>query len=518
MTRNHYDAVVVGAGHNGLVAASYLAKAGMSVLVLERLDKVGGACTTDEVFPGFFAPMCARGCYLLQGRVVDDLGLRERGLEMVDPNQWMANGSRLYPFPDGTYRGGPGVGGPLDVADQIRQFSEHDARAYFRWEAFWDEAAGIFFPHMLREPPTISELYEEVRGTIKEEVLKKVLTWSYLDLLDEHIEDEHVRTRYMGLTDADPRSKGSLLWNAIQSSSRFTRPDISGAPVGNMGAITQAMANAAESFGVEIRTRCAVQGLIVENGKATGVRLSSGEEVSSSIVVSNADPKRTYSTLVRPEDAPEDARRAHEMKSNTCSLHLHAALKELPDLSRYMGAGYDRRTACNPTIAPSVEYYLQSFDDAESGRWSRHPIISIQIPSVLDPSLAPRGIHVAAIWVMYEPPRLKEGSRADAREEVGEYIIDMINEYAPNFRESIVQWSLQTPEDIETRVGLTDGNIRHLDAIPDQLLSQRLPYRTQIEGFYLCGAGTHPGGEVTGAPGHNAAHAILKDVGGRSHS
>ena len=201
------------------------------------------------------------------------------------------------------------------------------------------------------------------------------------------------------------------------------------------------------------------------------------------------------------------------MKSTVSSLHLFASLSELPDFSRWLGDGYRRESVVDPYIAPSVEYIVASWDDCQSKRWSRHPLISIQIPSLLDPSLAPRGGHIACAWIMYEPPTLEDGTWDDAREDAAGFVIDMIDEYAPGFRASIVDWSLQTPLDFENRVGLTNGNIHHIDDSADQLLAGRMPYRTQIDGFYLCGAGTHPGGEVSGAPGHNAAHAILKDLG-----
>ena len=199
-------------------------------------------------------------------------------------------------------------------------------------------------------------------------------------------------------------------------------------------------------------------------------------------------------------------------KTDAGNAKFLAALKELPDLSRSLGDGYDRSSITNIVLAPSVEYYQQSWDDAKQGRPTSCPVMDIQLPSTVEPNLVRGGGHVRSNWIVWEPPRLKDGTWDDAREEVGDQIIDVLTQYAPNFRDSLLDWTLQTPADMETRVGLTDGNICHLDQIPSQLLSQRQSYRTEIQNFYMCGSGTHPSGAVTGAPGHNAAQAILKDL------
>ena len=230
-------------------------------------------------------------------------------------------------------------------------------------------------------------------------------------------------------------------------------------------------------------------------------------------MVSNADPKRTFTTLFQPDEVGEDTvKRVKRWKTDAGNAKFLAALKELPDLSRYLGDGYDRSSITNIVLAPSVEYYQQSWDDAKQGRPTSCPVMDIQLPSTVEPNLVRGGGHVMSNWIVWEPPRLKDGTWDDAREEVGDQIIDVLTQYAPNFRDSLLDWTLQTPADMETRVGLTDGNICHLDQIPSQLLSQRQSYRTEIQNFYMCGSGTHPSGAVTGAPGHNAAQAILKDL------
>jgi phytoene dehydrogenase-like protein len=514
MVENHYDAIVIGAGHNGLVTASYLAKDGLAVLVLERLDKVGGAATTDEFSPGFEGPMCAYWLHLLQGKVVDDLKLTEHGLEMSYTSTPGDNSRRVHPFPDGTFMGGPGINSDFELANQIKEFSEQDARAYFDWIQFWEGASSILHPYFLTEPPTISELVDSVRGTRREEVLEKMLTWSYIDLIEDHFEDEHVKA-YLMKTDieADPRSAGSILGSAMLGCSQFTRNQDSGIPKMSMGTTTRSMEKAATSLGAKIRTLAPVKEVIVEEGVAKGVRLVSGEEFRSFIVVSNLDPKRTFTTLFKPKDVSEETvKRVKRWKTRTGSVKFLAALSELPDLSRYLGAGYDQKSIMSIKIMPSVEYYQQSWDDAVSGKPTSCPIMGIQLTSTVEPNLVRGSGHVMSNWVLFETPHLKEGTWDDFRDEVGEQIIETITQYAPNFRASLVDWTVQTPSDIETRVGMTDGNIHHLDHIPSQLLSQRQPYRTSIENFYMCGAGTHPAGEVSGANGHNAAHAILKDL------
>ncbi len=514
MTQNDYDVIVVGAGHNGLTAAGYLARDGFKVLVVERLDKVGGACTTDEIFPGFSGPMCAYICHMLQGKVIDDLRLRDHGFEIIN----IGSGSResrmgIHPFPDGSYLGGLGVPRPMDMAEQIRDFSPHDARGFLEWESFWEQAAAILYADFLAEPPTLAEVVGRVRGTRQEDVLEKMLTWSTMDLVGQHFEDPRVRAHFLGTPERDTTAVGSIMSQAYFRTNMFVRPEDVGIPRGGMGSITTAMARSAESFGAEIRTGAPVERIIVEAGAARGVRLAGGEEIRSFIVVSNADVKRTFLSLVDPSDLdPTFLRRIGRVKTQMSSLKFLAAISELPDLSRFLGQGYDPNGVISIMVSPSVEYHHQSWRDARSGRPSSCPMSSIQIPSLLDPSLAPRGGHMLSAWVLYASPHLKSGPWDDVRQEVGEGIIDSITEYAPNFRDSLIDWTLQTPEDMELRVGLTDGNIRHTDLIPQQLLSLRQSYRTPIRNFYLCGSGTHPGGEVTAAPGHNAAHAIMRDL------
>ena len=284
-----------------------------------------------------------------------------------------------------------------------------------------------------------------------------------------------------------------------------------------MGGITQAMARAAESLGVEIRTGTPVDRILVRDGRAVGVLLEDGEVLESDVVLSNGDPKRTFLSMIDEQQVgAEVVSHVRRLKTDVSYLKFHASLDELPDFTSYLGDRYDEDFLVQVRICPSVDYFQNSADDARAGRPSSTPVMHIQIPSVLDRSLVPEGKHVMSIWVLYAPVRPKQGTWDELREETGEHLIDVIQEYAPNFRKSVRDWELFTPQDLEERVGLTDGNIRHLDITAAQMLGNRpggpfSGYRTPVDSLYLCGAGAHPGGEVTGVPGHNAAHTVLRD-------
>ncbi len=509
---DRYSAIVVGAGHNGLVAANYLAMEGLKALVLERRDFVGGACITEELFPGFRISSCSYICHILQGKVIDDLELRKHGLEIypIDPY-------RFQPLP-----GGNRIVGWYDDArtqEEIRRISPRDAERFPDWLAFWKRACGILHRYWLSEPPTLAEVAEAVRGTPDEAVFERMLTGGMKDIVEEYFESSLVRAAFIDAQDAgDVRAPGSVMAAAYVKGSVFTARENLGIPKGGMGGITQAMARAAKSRGVEIRTGVEVERIVVRNGRAAGVALKGGEQIEADVVLSNADPKRTFLTLVDPGALqPRFLDGVRRLKTDVSYLKFHCALNELPDFSAYLGEGYDPRWLAQIRICPSVEYFEQSWDDARHGRPSSCPVMHIQIPSVYDDSLTPKGKHVMSVWVLYAPVRLREGTWDGVNRQVGEHLIDTITQYAPNFRDAIIDWLLFTPADLERRVYLTDGNIRHLDIVSQQMLAQRpnhelSGYRTPIEGLYLCGAGTHPGGEVTGAPGHNAARRVLRDL------
>ena len=506
-----YSAIVVGGGHNGLVAANYLARQGNSVLVLERRDFVGGACITEELFPGFRVSSCSYICHMLQEKVINDLELRKHGLEIyeMDPVSFspLPGGNHVMRWHDDER-----------TAESIARISPADGARYHDWVAFWERAGAIILRYFLTDPPTLAEVAADVRGTPDEPIFERMLTGSMKDLVEEYFESPLVRACFIDAQDAgDVRAPGSIMAVAYIRSDILTPDENFGIPKGGMGAITQSMARSAKAHGVEIRLNAEVQQILTQNGRATGVLLADGERIQADAVLSNADPKRTFLSLMNAGDVPSDLLTdIRRSKTNTAFLKFHAALDELPDFSAYLGNDYDPKALAYTRVCPSIEYFERSWDDAKSGRPSSSPVMFIQIPTVYDDSLTPPGKHVMSVWSMYAPVQLREGTWQDARQAVGEHLIDAISQYAPNFRDVMIDWELFTPVELEERVGLTDGNIRHLDITSQQMFAGRgsrgiSGYRTPIEGLYMCGAGAHPGGEVTGAPGHNAAHTLLRD-------
>lgn len=512
MTVPTHDVIVIGGGHNGLTCAGYLARAGLKALVLERRRMVGGACITEELIPGHQFPTCAYHCHMLQSKVIDDLELRKHGFDVIplDP-------VRFLPFPDGTYIN---LWRDTDrMIEEIRAISPRDAEAYPAWNRFWEKAARLVQHYVLSPAPTLAELFDRARATGDEEVLETLLTVSMKDLVEEHFESEQIRGAFIGAAESgDPGATGSAYARAYFTIDRFTDPKNMGLAKGSMGAITQAMARSATAFGAEVRTNAPVSKIIVRDGRAVGVALQDGPELYAPTIVSNADPKRTFLDLLDPDHLDHDfRRRVKQLKTQFSSVKLHCTLTGLPDFSRYLGPGFDPKMLAMIKICPSVEYFEANLRDALAGRFTTSPQMYIQIPSVYDDSLAPAGRHVMSMWMQLQPVKLSEGDWDHSHQEVFDVLMETMSVYAPNIREVVDQWQLLTPADIERRLGLTDGNIRQLDTIPSQLFSRRpLPgwsdYRTPVEGLYLCGAGTHPGGEVSGAPGHNAAHAILTDL------
>jgi phytoene dehydrogenase-like protein len=457
---------------------------------------------------------CSYICHILQKKVIDDLELRRYGFRIhsLDP-------SRTQPFPSGK---------SITIwhddemtAEEIRSISEHDADAWPEWANLWHRAVRILSDYYHTPPPSLAQLTERFRQEGEEELLETLLTVPLKDLADRYFESDEIRTlvRTGPLDQGDDGAPGSAYIRALYAFSAY-REDTEnyGIVEGGMGGITQAMARSAEANGVSIRTGAQVKRIVTSNGRATGVELEDGELIEADIVVSNADPKRTFLRMLDSETLAanfiDDIR---SLKIESASAKFLCALRELPDFSGSLGSEYDPKNLAMMSIT-SADGPQTSWNDAMNGRVSETPLIQIQIPTVYDKTVAPDGHHVLSMWVYYLPPHVKDGGWENARQQLGEQLIDEVSRYAPNFRDVIVDWTLLTPEDIEDRIGMTDGNIRHVDMIPQQMMSRRpLPgwtdYRTPLQGLYLCGAGTHPGGEVSGAPGHNAAHVILDELG-----
>lgn len=510
------DVIVIGGGHNGLVAASYLAERGLEVLVVERGQEPGGAVATEVLFGGFRTSPCAMQLYLLQSKVVEDLGLREHGLLIapMDP-------AYVTPFEDGRVLI---QWHDVDATSrEIAKFWPRDAANYPRWLEFWRSAGEIFDRYTLdHQPPTIAELRSRLDGSPRGKVLDILINWPIRRLLNHYFESEQVQAALMPNSDTKSLDEpGELLGWAMTAPNRGARPEHQGVPIGGMASVSESLASVARSRGVDIAVGAEVAQIVISDGRACGVTLADGTVLTADTVISNADPKHTFGQLL-PDTAEfvEHARTVDTLDTDSGSLKFHAAVDELPDFTRYLGDGHDPRMLGMIRIAPSVSYVEKSLSDAAAGRPTDSPILIVQIPTVYDPSAAPVGKHLVSVRVKFQPSRLRDGNWAELRSALSGQIIDTLDRYAPNFKRSVLDHIVYTPDDISARTGMTDACIHHINHNGENVLGARLfpggGYRTPIAGLFMCGAGTHPGGDVTGAPGYNAAHAVLDEIASRS--
>ncbi len=520
------DAIIIGGGHNGLVCAFYLARAGLKVRVLERRAVVGGAAVTEEFHPGFRNSTASYTVSLLNPKVIADMRLADHGLRVVERPI-----SNFLPQDDGRYLK---LGGGLDrTRAEFRKFSAHDAEILPDYYNALEVVADVLRGVALKTPPNagegISALIAAARQGRKLAGLPLSHQRDVLDLftksarafLDAWFESEAVKAAFgfdaiVGHY-ASPDTPGSayvLLHHAFGEVNG--KKGIWGHAMGGMGAITQAMRAACEIAGVKITLEAPVVQVLVDGGRAAGVRLESGEEIASKLVVSNVGPKLLYDRLIAPSDlSPEFRRRVHCFKTGSGTFRMNVALSELPRFTCLPEPGEHHQSGI--IIAPTLDYMDRAFNDARQFGMSKKPIVEILIPSTVDDSLAPRGRHVASLFCQQFSPQLPDGgSWDDAREAAADRIIETVDGYAPNFKASVIARQIHSPLDLERKFGLVGGDIMHGAMSLDQLWSARpilgyAAYRGPLKGLYMCGAGTHPGGGVTGAPGHNAARQILVD-------
>ncbi len=525
------DVILVGAGHNGLTCAAYLAAAGLKVTVLERRDVVGGAAVTEEFHPGFRNSVAAYTVSLLQPKVIADLQLHQHGLRVVE--RPLAN---FLPLPDGQYLK---VGGE-HTSREFAKFSKRDAERLPAYGARLDAIADVLRALVLETPPNVVEgswlsalpqLFKSARlakrlrplGIDGQRELLDLFTLSAAEYLERWFESDPVKAvfGFDGIVGnyASPYTPGSayvLLHHVFGEVNG--QKGAWGHAIGGMGAITQAMARCCEARGVDIRVGTPVHEIIVEGGRAVGIRSEDGATLRARCVVSNLNPKLLFQRLLDPAALPVDFReRIGHWKCGSGTFRMNVALSELPDFSALPGRVAAEHHGAGIIMAPSLDYMDRAYTDARVHGWSRQPIVEMLIPSTLDDSLAPKGAHVASLFCQQFAPELPDGSSWDEhRETVADLIIDTVNRYAPNFKAAVLGRQINSPLDLERTFGLIGGDIFHGALSLNQLFSARpmlgyADHRTPVAGLYQCGSGTHPGGGVTGAPGHNAAREILRD-------
>jgi phytoene dehydrogenase-like protein len=524
-----FSAIIIGAGHNGLVTACYLARAGWKVLVLERRYLVGGACVTEEVFPGFKVSTAAYVNSLFRAEIIRDLKLADYGLACLERNP-----SSFTPFPDRRHL----LMGPDAALNQreIAKFSARDAEAYPKYEAMLERVAAVIEPTLTMTPPNLvrpglrdlwrllqlGNAFRKMGAGMGEAI--EILTGAARPILDRWFESEQLKATLA--TDAiigamaAPSMPGTayVLFHHVMGETNGKR-GVWSYVRGGMGGLTQALAAAARDLKVEIRCDAEVSRILVRDGAVRGVALANGDEYAAPIVASNADAHVTFTRLLDPRLLPpEFAEAVSRINYDSAALKINVALAEVPDFLACPGV---RRPAPGPQhrgtihICPDQDYIERAFDDAKYGKPSQQPVLECTLPSVVDSSVAPPGRHLMSMFIQYAPYQLRGASWEDLRESFADRCFDLLNEYAPNFKQAVLARQVLTPLDLERTFNLTGGNIFQGAMGLNQLFCFRpvpgyASYRTPIRGLYLCGSAAHPGGGVMGAAGANAAREILR--------
>lgn len=522
-----YDAVIVGGGHNGLVTAAYLARAGLRVLVLERRPVLGGAAVTEEPWPGYRISTAAYLCGLLVPRIIADLELERHGYEILPKDP-----AFFSPFPDGrslfVWRD------DRRTAEEIARFSPADAQRYPEYEALLARLAAVVEPWLLRTPPDLVrrrlsdvaglahlgwDILRLPRGDLVQAL--RIATQSARDFLDAWFESPQLKASLAtdGVIGArgGPGTPGTayVLFHHCMGQAAGKR-GLWGFVRGGMGTVAASIASSARARGVEIRTGAEVDRILLRDGRAEGVVVRGGEEIRARVVASSADPKVTFLHLAPAVD-PGFRREIEAIRTEGVAMKINLALDGLPDFTAYPGERPGPQHRATIHIGPTMEYIDRAWQEAQQGRPSSEPFLEVTIPTTYDPTLAPEGKHVMNIFVQYTPYRLAEGDWDRIKEAYADRVIDTLAAYAPNIRDRIIHRQVISPLDLERDFALTGGDIFHGEMTPDRLFFMRpVPgwagYRTPIAGLFLCGSGTHPGGGVMGACGFNAAREILREM------
>jgi phytoene dehydrogenase-like protein len=527
------DALIIGAGHNGLTCAAYLAAGGLNVVALEKNDVVGGAAVTEEFHPGFRNSVASYTVSLLNPKVIVDLDLASHGLRIVHrpaANFWPVDDKRYLLM----------RGGLAERQAAIAQFSAKDAARLPGYDAMLERAADVLRDLVLKTPPNAGDGILEAIKSVgigkrlfdlpldDKRILVDLFTRSAADFLDGWFESDVVKAAFAfdGIVGnyAAPSTPGTayvLLHHCFGEVNG--KRGAWGHAIGGMGAITSAMRASAEARGVRIRTGARVARVITSGDTAIGVELGTGEKIYARAIVANVPPKLLFRDLIPDGAVPDDTRALFtRMKTGSGTFRMNVALRELPDFTCRPGTGQQDHHGAGIVIGPTLDYLERAYLDARLTGWSQAPVVEMLIPSTLDDSLAPPGQHVASLFVQHVAPHLPAGrSWTDPREKeaFADLVIATVTHHAPNFKDAVIARQVLSPLDLEQRFGLVDGDIFHGALSLDQLFATRprlghANYRLPLGGLYLCGSGAHPGGGVTGAPGHNAAREIIRDFKG----
>ncbi|MDX1888744.1 NAD(P)/FAD-dependent oxidoreductase [Mycolicibacterium sp. 050158] len=513
-----YDAIIIGAGHNGLITAGYLARAGKKVLVVEARDVVGGACTSEELIPGATWSSCAFIASLLRPEIIADLELERFGLQM-----YQTEANEVSIFPDGSHLF---VWKDMDkTLKEIEKFSKSDAGAFLDFGLRVKKFASILTPFLMSPAPSRSQVLAAFEAAGAEDLFNEMVLLSTKDLLDRYFENEHIKGlfTFFGMISVwgGPSTPGTGYVYGHHSVGEFKGTlGQWGFVKGGMGGITQAMARSAEAHGAEIRLKSPVERVVLTKGEATGVRLTSGEIISARAIISNADPQRSMLQLL-PEGAIDAKLKTtlQDYDARGSMARIHLLIDELPDYIGFPAGEFGPQHQAQAIMGASIENFERAWEAERRGEIPEDFVIEAVIQSTHDDTLAPRGKHTMTLGVQQLPFELAGTDWDSFRDEWADRVLEVLFRYAPNLRGHILERVIITPKDLERDYGLTGGNIFHGAMFFDQLFNNRptpelADYRTTVGNYYLCGSGTHPGGGVMGANGHNAAQVVIADLDG----